>query len=365
MSDPAMRAATGRRAVAGGSLREPTPWSTEQLQLGEGARWFAGRLWLVDLLAGRLLRTSGDRPGPLDEVLRVPHPLGAVAPVRGRPSSWIAAVGHGIALLSPGGTLSWLARPEQRNAVAARMNDGAAHPGGTFWAGSMAADGGGAAGSLYRTGPDGTVTTVLRGIGICNGPAFSHDGRRMYLADTARRTIFRWAIDPASAEFRDQQGPGDRPEPFAVLEPPGGPDGMTVDTAGGLWVAVWGSGAVHRYRPDGRLDQVIELPAAQPASVCLGGPGGRRLFVATASVGLPRPAPADGLLYAVDVDVPGTPAAEFLPGPPARPAQPAAPGGSSDSPDSTSRADRASHSSAMSAVSVSVRPVSSATRRIR
>ncbi len=306
MSEPS----TGRTAVAG-SLHEPTPWSPEPLELGEGARWFGDQLWLVDLLAGRLLRASGDTPGPLHEALRVPHPLGAVAPVRGRPGSWIAAAGHGIALLSPGGTLSWLARPEQRSRVAARMNDGAAHPGGTFWARSMAADGSGSAGSLYRVGTDGTVTTVLRGIGICNGPAFSRDGRRMYLADTARRTIFCWDLDPASGELRDPQRPSDRPEPFAVLEPPGGPDGMTVDTGGGLWVAVWESGTVHRYQPDGRLDQVIELPATQPASVCLGGPGGRRLFVSTATIGLRRPSPADGLLYAVDVDVPGIPGAEF------------------------------------------------------
>ena len=305
MSEP------GTRTLAAGSLREPTPWSPEQLELGEGARWSGGRLWLVDLLAGRLLRASGDTPGPLDEALRVSHPLGAVAPVRGRPGTWIAATGHGIALLSPGGHLSWLARPEQQNPVAARMNDGAAHPGGAFWAGSMAADGSGAAGSLYRSGPDGTVRTVLRGIGICNGPAFTPDGRRMYLADTARRTIFCWDLDPASGELRDRPDAYRRPEPFAVLPPPGGPDGMTVDTGGGLWVAVWGSGTVQRYQPDGRLDQVIGLPAAQPASVCLGGPGGRRLFVTTATIGLERASPADGLLYAVDVDVPGIPAAEF------------------------------------------------------
>jgi sugar lactone lactonase YvrE len=299
------------RTVAARSSREPTPWSSEPLELGEGARWFGNQLWLVDLLAGRLLSASGDAPGLVHGALRVPHPLGAVAPVRGRPGSWIAAVGHGIALLSPGGILSWLARPEEQNPVPTRMNDGAAHPGGGFWVGSMAVDGSGAAGSLFRTGPDGVVTTVLRGIGICNGPAFTHDGRRMYLADTARRSIFCWDLDPASGELQDHQDAGRRPEPFAVLKSPGGPDGMTVDTGGGLWVAVWGSGAVHRYRPDGRLDQVIELPAAQPTSVCLGGPTGRRLFVTTATIGLRRPSPADGLIYAVDVDLPGIPAAEF------------------------------------------------------
>jgi hypothetical protein len=62
-------------------LAEPTPWSADRLELGEGARWVDGRLILVDLLAGRLLETGGDEPGPLRELRRLDAPLGAVAPV--------------------------------------------------------------------------------------------------------------------------------------------------------------------------------------------------------------------------------------------------------------------------------------------
>ena len=57
---------------------------------------------------------------------------------------------------------------------------------------------------------------------------------------------------------------------------------MTVDSAGHLWVALWGGYAVRRYRPDGSLDREMRLPAAQPTSVCLGGPELRRLFITTA-----------------------------------------------------------------------------------
>ncbi|MGW7726661.1 SMP-30/gluconolactonase/LRE family protein [Streptomyces canus] len=123
-------------------------------------------------------------------------PLGAVAPVHGRPDTWIAAAGTGIALLTPDGALDWLDRPEDRTPFPSRMNDGVADPAGRFWAGSMAYDGTPGAGSLYRTDPDGTVARVLDGLTIANGPAFTADGTTMYLADTAAGTILRCRIDP-------------------------------------------------------------------------------------------------------------------------------------------------------------------------
>ena len=48
---------------------------------------------------------------------------------------------------------------------------------------------------------------------------------------------------------------------------------MTVDDEGMLWVALGRAGAVHRYREDGTLDGVIELPATNPTSVAFGGMG--------------------------------------------------------------------------------------------
>jgi sugar lactone lactonase YvrE len=65
-------------------------------------------------------------------------PLGAIAPVAGRPGTWIAAAGTGIALIGEDGALTWLDRPEDRSPVPMRMNDGCCDPGGRFWAGSMA-----------------------------------------------------------------------------------------------------------------------------------------------------------------------------------------------------------------------------------
>ncbi|MER7564079.1 SMP-30/gluconolactonase/LRE family protein [Streptomyces sp. NPDC097941] len=270
-------------------------------ELAEGGRWIDGRYVYVDILSGRLFELREDtEPESARQLARLDVALGAVAPVAGRPDTWIAAAGTGIALLTPGGVLQWLDRPEDRTPVPSRMNDGVADPAGRFWAGSMAYDGTRGAGSLYRTDPDGTVVRVLDGLTIVNGPAFTADGSTLYFADTAAGTILRCRIDPVSGDLSGG------PETFARLrDGEGSPDGMTVDEEGCLWVALWGAGAVRRYGPDGRLLHTVPVPAPHPTSVCLH-PEDHRLFVTTARYGVTNPTAASGALLSIPVPVRGT-----------------------------------------------------------
>lgn len=252
----------------------------------------------VDILSGRLFELRDETEPTRLAVLDAP--LGAVAPVQGRPDTWIAAAGTGIALLTPDGALDWLDRPEDRTPLPSRMNDGVADPAGRFWAGSMAYDGTPGAGSLYRTDPDGTVVRVLDGLTIANGPAFTADGATMYLADTAVGTILRCRIDPLSGDLLGS------PETFARLrDDEGSPDGMTVDAEGCLWVALWGTGAVRRYHLDGHLLHTLAVPAPHPTSVCLP-PDDNRLFVTTARYGVQNPTATSGAVLGFPVPVGGT-----------------------------------------------------------
>ncbi|AVH60630.1 MULTISPECIES: SMP-30/gluconolactonase/LRE family protein [Streptomyces] len=286
-------------------MTAPTVIGTDRLELGEGIRWMDGQAVLTDILTGRLLSAPGDPAAPHALITQLPCPLGAVAPVEGRPGHWIAAAGTGICRIDDAGGVDWIARPEDGARTPMRMNDGVADPHGRFWAGSMAYDATEDAGSLYRVDRDGRVTRVLRGITVPNGPAFTSDGTVMYLADSARRLIRRYPVDPATGELGE-------PEPHITLGA-GSPDGMTTDIEGGLWTAVWGTGQVRRYHPDGSLDRIVDLPAAQPAGLCLGGPDGRTLLVTSARIGLPDPHSLDGAVFAFRVDVPGIPAAPYRP----------------------------------------------------
>jgi sugar lactone lactonase YvrE len=270
-----------------------TQWNFEQLELGEGARWINSRLVVVDLLAGRVLETPGDVPAPFQEIAHLPVPVGAVAPVRDS-DKLIAASGTGAGLLG---------EPQRESfaGVGMRVNDAVADSHGRFWVTTMACDATPGTGALHRLG---APSPVLKGLTIPNGPAFTHDGKHMYLADSARGVIHRFDLGPDG-----EPGPG-----LAFLHTPHHtPDGMTTDVAGNVWIAFWGASVVRRYRPDGRLDHEITLPARQPTSVCLGGPDLNRLFITTATYGLRRPTLHDGALFAVDVDVPGRPASEYVP----------------------------------------------------
>ncbi|MBK3626289.1 SMP-30/gluconolactonase/LRE family protein [Streptomyces sp. MBT49] len=276
-------------------------------ELAEGGRWADGRYVYVDILSGRLFELPGTAGAVPRQLARLDVPLGAVAPVAGRPGAWIAAAGTGIALLTDDGAPQWLDRPEDRNPVPSRMNDGVADPAGRFWAGSMAYDATPGAGSLYRTDPDGTVVRVLDGLTIANGPAFTADGTTLYFADTAVGTVLRCRVDPVSGDLTGG------PETFARLgEGEGGPDGMAVDVEGCLWVALWGAGAVRRYHPDGRVLETVTVPAPNPTSVCLR-PDDHRLLVTTARYGVRRPTAASGAVLALPAPVRGTPACSWGP----------------------------------------------------
>ncbi|MET9402307.1 SMP-30/gluconolactonase/LRE family protein [Kitasatospora sp. NPDC002965] len=269
-------------------------------ELGEGARWIHDRTVWVDLLAGELWehRPATDATRRL---LSLDVPLGAVAPLQDG-SGWIAACDTGIAVLRDGRP-DWIDRPEDGAPTRMRMNDGCADPRGRFVAGSMAFDATPGSGSLYRTDTDGSVTKILDGLTIPNGPAFSPDGTVMYLADSALRRIDAYPYDL-------EHGTLGTPRLLARLRPDEGvPDGMAVDRDGNVWSAEWGGARLRHYSPDGDLLRVLALPARQPTSCAFGGPDLTDLYVTTAALGLNAPGPVDGRTLLLPAPCAGLPTA--------------------------------------------------------
>lgn len=287
--------------------------STEQALLGEGARWDGrrGELLVVDILAGRVYRGRVDDDGGLSLVrtYQVPGTVGAIAPVQGD-EGWLLAAGRGFVHLASDGSLRTLAEVAP---AGTRMNDAACDPQGRFWAGTMADDHHAGGGALYRLDRDGRTELILDGLTISNGLGWSPDGATMYLVDSGPRVVHAFAFDPERGTISAGR------ELVTVPEEGGAPDGMTVDAAGDLWVAIYGGGRVNRYSPDGVLRQALTVPAKQSTSCAFAGAELNRLYVTTATEAWSdeqrRAEPAAGLIYRFDTDATGRPAELFRPDP--------------------------------------------------
>lgn len=276
-------------------------------ELCEGPCWDARtrRLYFVDILAGRV-RAADPGTGNCD-TWELGVPVGAIAPRRA--GGWIAAVERGFASHDAGWNATGPVIPAPGQWPGTRFNDGRCDPVGRFWAGTLAYAGTPHAAALYRLDPGGAVTRVLTRVTNSNGLAWSASGEQMYYVDTGKRTLDRMAYDLEQGTVADRRtivefGPGE-----------GVPDGMTIDSDGLLWVALWGGSRVRRYTGDGRLVEEIRLPVSQVTSVAFGGPDLAELFVTTAAEGLSAQRrerePLAGSVFRCRPGATGVPGADF------------------------------------------------------
>lgn len=273
---------------------------------GEGPVWSEswGGLRFVDMLAGDVLafdRSSG-------AVTRIPvgTVVGAIRPRAGEHAGgMVAALEREFALVSAAGEVRGLG--ELWSDTGIRMNDGATDPAGRFLAGTMAYDARPGAGTLFQLEPSGEVSVVLRDVTISNGLAWAPDHSVAYYIDTATHNVDRFDYSPESGLLVDT-----RRTVVSIPAEQGSPDGMTVDSQGYLWVALWGGSAVHRYAPDGTLDGVLELPATQVSACTFGGPGLDELYITTSRQGLADDEqPQAGALFRAQPGVQGLPALAY------------------------------------------------------
>jgi gluconolactonase len=144
--------------------------------------------------------------------------------------------------------------------------------------------------AIYRIdGQNGTVTKVADQPFKPNGLCFSHDYRRMFVADTgvshypdAKSIIWVYDLDGATLK---------NPKTFAGMElngKTGFADGIRCDEEGNVWAGMgWvgdGYDGVHVFSPDGVRIGQIRLPEIC-SNVCFGGSKRNRLFM-TASQSL-------------------------------------------------------------------------------
>jgi sugar lactone lactonase YvrE len=273
-------------------------------RLGEGPLWDGAKqvLYWVDILNHRVHvfePSSGD-----DCHWDVGGVGSAMALMSGE--KLLLAMGDRIATLDlTSGAVETL-KTFEFDAPGTRFNDGKCDPQGRFWIGTMSPDSSGQA-ALYRYDPDGSVRTMETGLTISNGLGWSPDGGTFYLTDSPQRKIFAYRFDGQTGEIGDRRILIDLGDEDPAVEP----DGLTIDSEGNIWTALWDGGCVACFSPTGEPLGRVSFPVPRPTCPTFGGPDLSTLYVTTASAGLSQKELQEGFfsgdLFAIAAPTPGLP----------------------------------------------------------
>lgn len=154
-----------------------------------------------------------------------------------------------------------------------RINDAKVSPFGTIWLGVMDVDADAGEGSLWQVNREGASTKLLEGLTIPNGMDWWED--RFWFVDGPRQEITCYRLND-----------GLLGEVTQTIETPGIPDGLTIDRAGRIWVALWGEGKVVCLSQDGKRLGFLDVPTPHSTSVCFFGKRLEHLAITSARVGL-------------------------------------------------------------------------------
>ena len=274
--------------------------------LGEGPVWYDNRLWWVDIEEKQLL--SWNPENRHKEHFDFPDKIGFAVPTNRR--EWMVGLQSGINFWDPETqALREIYSPE-KDCAASRFNDGKCDPQGRLWAGTINLPSPGEA-ALYQVANGGTGRRILTGITISNGLAWSMCRGEMYYIDTKTARVDGYAFNQETGEISNRR------TVLAIPAENGVPDGMTIDSDGMLWVALWGGFGVIRVDPaDGSILTKVDVPAPQVTSCTFGSNDLDTLYITTARVGMSETAlaahPEAGNVFAVKPGVRGLPVTPFV-----------------------------------------------------
>lgn len=192
-----------------------------------------------------------------------------------------------------------------------RLNDGKCDPAGRFLVGTLTLGSPGPE-TLFQIDGDARVRVIDDDLAMSNGLGWSPDGSVLYSVDTGNHVVWRRPYDV-------RRGTWDPRQHFLTVAD-GSPDGLTVDRNGGIWLAVWGTGEVRRFAPDGQQIATVHVDAPYVSCPTLAGPDLDQLIITTAIDDLDerqrRDQPGSGALHTIRVGVAGLPSTPWRPSSP-------------------------------------------------
>lgn len=178
-----------------------------------------------------------------------------------------------------------------------RFNDGKVGPDGYYYVGTSADNGNGAFYCLAQ----GNLTELFDGCICSNGLDWSLDSKELYYCDSQKHKIEVFDFSMKEHKLSNRRSILNIPETDGLA------DGMAIDAAGNLWVAIWGGWCVLNIEAKtGRILKKITLPVEKVSSCCFAGDDMRDLVITTASVKTSLDEqPQAGNIFVYRSDVPG------------------------------------------------------------
>lgn len=273
--------------------------------LGEGAIWHQKEkiLYWVDIEEG-ILHKYNPLSGK-DIQFKLNKRIGTVVP--SEKGGMLVALEDGIYHYNPvTDSIIFITNPPGNNSEI-RFNDGKCDPAGRFWAGTMSLTGKQKAGALYCLDKNGGIEKKIDSVSISNGIVWSLDKTKMYYIDTPTGKVKEYNYNNSTGNISFVK------DAIIINQDMGHPDGMTIDSNGNLWIALWGGSAVGCWDPEnGKLLHKISVPVLNVTSCAFGGDNLETLFITTASQGTPKNIlekyPNSGGLFKAKPGVKGVPA---------------------------------------------------------
>ena len=181
--------------------------------------------------------------------------------------------------------------------IEVRFNDVVTDPEGRVLCGTM--PGKDHPGHLYRLDTNGSFKQLLGRVQVPNGMGFSPDFERLYFTETNNQLIHLF-------DYNQDEGIIAARKTFADFgKSTGKPDGLTVDSDGNVWSALWGASSVTCLDPDGNQINQIEVSAQYVTSVTFGQPARDILYITTAQAS-EHSVDAGGRIFTAETGFTGT-----------------------------------------------------------
>ena len=142
-------------------------------------------------------------------------------------------------------------------------------------------------GKVFYIAPDGIQFLLAEGLDYPNGLVLSADETALFIAESYGNCVRKLTLSTSGVVFSSEVW-ADLPRHASGRPEDNLPDGLALDSAGRLWVAHYGMGALQVISPDGRLSGSVPTGLPLTSNVCVL-PGDPMQLLVTGGYGEPGP----------------------------------------------------------------------------